>query len=157
MTGPDPARPADSLPEPAAAANWPDAVHQPGSPGFERSVKSWLFDLAPPRCRYEDVLHRRTLELARLVRLRLEADTVAMHGGLRALVGDPVRTHGEFFDATELTDLYRRERDHACDTLEQVKLVERCLTEVGDDLPVHRHPPVETDRIAHIPPQRAPG
>jgi hypothetical protein len=125
MTGPGPILPYGYLPEPVPAANWPDAVLWSGSPGFQRSARAWLFDLAPARCRYETVLHRCTVELARLVRLRLEADVVAMHARLQALESEQEPADGEF---VELVDFYRRECDWTVDMLEQVKLVECGLT-----------------------------
>jgi hypothetical protein len=151
MTGPDPDHTSDPLPPPAPAAHWPGSVQRPGSPGFERSARAWLFDLAPPRFRYDEILHRRTTELARLVRLRLESDIAAMQTGLDALMKQPTNSHGEFAD---LADLYRRERDWAGEMLEQVKVVEKCLTAYVNKAEAPSRSPDGPARLARIPAQR---
>ncbi|MBV9026193.1 MAG: hypothetical protein JO362_20935 [Streptomycetaceae bacterium] len=129
---------------PTSAPHWPGSVQRPGSPGFAQSAGAWLFDLAPPRYRYEEVLHRHPVELAQLVRLRLQADVVAMDAALRTL-RERARTMPA--EVPYLTDLYTRERDWARAMLEQVALVEQGLKTVAGPT-----------RIAHIPgPRRATG
>jgi hypothetical protein len=100
-------------------------VRWPGSPDFEESAKAWLFDLLPARFRYEEILHRRPAQLARLARLRLEADIAAMLSGLDAMRDRP-RPHDPI-ETPYLIDLYARERAWACAMLAQVVLVERRL------------------------------
>lgn len=52
---------------------WPDAVHPPGSPGFERTAVRWLLDVVPPDYRQHDVLLRHPVALATLARHHVAA------------------------------------------------------------------------------------
>jgi hypothetical protein len=144
-------RPSELSPVPAS--NWPGGVQVPGSPGFERSAKSWLLDLSPPRCRYDEILHRRPAELARLVRSRLESDIVAMNAGLRAVrEGHAAVASRNAADGPCLTELYTRERDRACELLAQVKLVERYLTQGRGSFDPHAPSPSVNSRDDRLPP-----
>jgi hypothetical protein len=129
---------------PTSTPHWPGSVQRPGSPGFAQSAGAWLFDLAPPRYRYEEVLHRHPLELAQLVRLRLQADVVAMDAALRTF---RERARMMPVEVPYLIDLYTRERDWARAILEQVAMVEQGLKATSGSA-----------RIAHIPgPRHATG
>ncbi|WP_199239459.1 hypothetical protein [Streptomyces sp. ICBB 8177] len=110
-------------PAPTPPARWPGAVRLPGSPGFEQSAKAWLFDLAPARWRYEELLHKHPLELARMVRLRLEADIAAMQAGLRGLRGSLLGHR-----PADACDVYAREHAWASAMRDQVELIEEALT-----------------------------
>jgi hypothetical protein len=143
----------------APPTRWPGAVRPPDSPGFEDSAKAWLFDLAPVRWRYEDVLHKHPVELARMVRLRLEADIAAMQTGLRA-IRDSVMSHkaphGGQGQHCDTSDVYAREQAWACAMRDQVKLVEEALTTVcrstrrgrADGVGARRRPPLPGPRSA---------
>jgi hypothetical protein len=114
----------------APPARWPGAVQPPDSPGFEQSAKAWLFDLAPARWQYEDVLHKNLVELARMVRLQLEGNIAAMQTGLRALRDSPMSrktTHGGISAHPGTADVYAREKAWACAMRDQVKLIEEAL------------------------------
>jgi hypothetical protein len=52
---------------------WPDAVHPPGSPGFERTAVHWLLDVVPSDYRQHDVLVRYPVALATLARHHVTA------------------------------------------------------------------------------------
>ncbi|MFF4648423.1 hypothetical protein [Streptomyces sp. NPDC001380] len=121
-----------------SSSHWPGAVCPPTSAGFQQSAKAWLFELAPARWWHEELLHRYPVELARMVRLRLEADVAAMHAGLRTVAGPsaagPVPAAGPAARPEPLlvpvqpaSELYIREREWARAMLEQVKLVEQAL------------------------------
>ena len=56
-----------------APPGWPDGVHPPGSPGFERTAVRWLLDVVPPDYRQHDVLLRHPIALAALARHHLAA------------------------------------------------------------------------------------
>ncbi|MCQ4083081.1 hypothetical protein NGB36_21345 [Streptomyces sp. RB6PN25] len=123
---PDPVKGHGSTP----SARWPGAVRPPDSPGFEQSAKAWLFDLAPARWRYEDVLHKNPVELAHMVRLQLEADIAAMQTGLRSL-RDSLMPHkatlGGHGAHPDTAAVYAREQAWACAMRDQVKLIEDAL------------------------------
>ncbi|MDQ1013431.1 hypothetical protein QFZ82_007999 [Streptomyces sp. V4I23] len=104
---------------------WPGAVCPPNTPGFLQSAKAWLFDLAPARWHYEELLHRHPVELARLVRLRLEADIMAMRA---ALLPHPSPSAGDA-EILEIMEIYRHEREWATGMREQVRQVETALGE----------------------------
>jgi hypothetical protein len=63
---------------------WPDTVHPPGSPGFERTAVSWLLDVVPPDYRTHDVLVRHPLALAALARHHLAACVEGARSGYRS-------------------------------------------------------------------------
>ena len=73
------------------------------------------------------MLHRYPVELARMVRLRLEADVMAMHAGLRAVTRSVLPREPASAQAPQTSELYTREREWARAMLEQVKLVEDAL------------------------------
>ena len=52
---------------------WPDSVHPPGSPGFERTAVRWLFDVVPPDYRQHGVLAQHPVALATLARHHVAA------------------------------------------------------------------------------------
>jgi hypothetical protein len=97
-------------------------VLSPGAPGFEKSAKSWLFGLCPPRWQVEQLFHRRPDELARMVRLHLEAELATAQGVLRRL-----RSPRMPLDCQELLDIYQRERDWVAAMRDQVCEVEAAL------------------------------
>lgn len=107
---------------PVPSPHWPGSVCPPSSAGFEQSAKAWLFELAPARWWHEELLHRQPVELARMVRLRLEADVMAMQAGLRSVARTVLPR-----DPAPASELYTRERDWARAMLEQVKMVEEAL------------------------------
>ncbi|MFJ6214913.1 hypothetical protein ACIQGZ_16495 [Streptomyces sp. NPDC092296] len=121
-----PGSPQEGMP-PAHCPHWPGAVCPPASPGFEQSAKDWLFELAPARWWHEEMLHRYPVELARMVRLRLEADVMAMHAGLRAVTRSVLPRGPVPAPVPQASELYAREREWASAMLEQVKLVEGAL------------------------------
>jgi hypothetical protein len=45
---------------------WPDGVHPPGSPGFQRTAVRWLLDVVPPDYRQYGVLIQHPVALATL-------------------------------------------------------------------------------------------
>ncbi|MFJ2579417.1 hypothetical protein [Kitasatospora aureofaciens] len=94
------------------------------------SAKDRLFDLAPARWRHEQVFHRNPLALACMVRLRLDAEILAMQAGLKAfrtaLLGAPQRAND-----SETIDAYIREQVWAEAVREQVRLVEDALHLAG--------------------------
>ncbi|GGO95142.1 hypothetical protein [Wenjunlia tyrosinilytica] len=108
---------------PGGGRTWPEGLCRPGSPDFERSAKAWLFDLAPPRWRYEEVLHRHPLELARMVVLFLEVELTSIRARLLATRHSPHPT------VREVSGVYRRECEWVATTVEQVKLVEAALSD----------------------------
>lgn len=64
---------------------WPDQVHPPQTPDFERTAVAWLFDLCPPEYRNHDVLRAHPVVLARFARGHLNAAVDAARQGLRTL------------------------------------------------------------------------
>lgn len=67
---------------------WPEEVHPPGTPGFERTAVAWLFDLVPPDHRAHDVLRRHPVVLARLAREHVAAGVAAARQGLATVRHD---------------------------------------------------------------------
>ncbi len=63
---------------------WPDGVHPPGSPGFERTAVSWLLDVVPPDYRLHGVLVRHPVALATLARHHLAACVEGARAGYRS-------------------------------------------------------------------------
>ena len=63
---------------------WPDGVHPPGSPGFERTAVSWLLDVVPPDYRLHGVLVRHPVALAALARHHVAACVEGARAGYRS-------------------------------------------------------------------------
>ncbi len=127
---PQPEVPGDDRPagNPATpCVRWPGALPPPGSPGFEQSAKAWLFEMSPARWWYEETFHRYPVELARMVRLRLEADIMAMQTALRTLAGGVPGRDPSCPEAAQASEFYTREREWARSMLEHVKMVEAAL------------------------------
>ncbi|GAA4882953.1 hypothetical protein [Kitasatospora terrestris] len=102
---------------------------RPGNPRFEQSAKDWLFDLAPTRWRHEQIFHRNPLELARALRLFLDADVLAMQAGLSALSSSPAGARHHRDDDTAI-GVCIREQSWAAAVREQVRLVQEALLAV---------------------------
>jgi hypothetical protein len=102
---------------------WPGTVSHPDKADFERSAKSWLFDLAPARWRYEEVLHCHPIDLALMVKEYLKARALAAgEHRCRAVTRDDDRVL-----AQQIAEVCLRERDWAQAMLGQVVLVEEAL------------------------------
>jgi hypothetical protein len=67
---------------------WPEAVHRPGAPDWQRSAVSWLLDLVPGDWREHDVLRRYPTLLARLAAGQTAASLEATRDGWRTLRRD---------------------------------------------------------------------
>jgi len=63
---------------------WPDGVHPPGSPGFERTAVRWLLDVVPPDYRQHGVLVRHPVALATLARHYVTACVEGARDGYRS-------------------------------------------------------------------------
>ncbi len=122
-----PADHADTPFPPAGPARWPGAVSPPDSPGFEQSAKAWLFDLAPARWRYEEVLHKHPVELASMIRMQLEAELAAVQARLRTLHASLFADKPRPAEALDTSGVYVREQMWASAMLDQVKLIEEAL------------------------------
>jgi hypothetical protein len=62
---------------------WPEAVHPPGTPGFEQTVVSWLLDVLPPDYRLHGILVRHPVALAVMARHHLAACVEGARQGYR--------------------------------------------------------------------------
>lgn len=67
---------------------WPQDVHRPGAPDWERSAVSWLLDLVPGEWREHEVLRRHPTLLARLAVAQTGASLEATREGWRTLRRD---------------------------------------------------------------------
>jgi hypothetical protein len=63
---------------------WPDSVHPPGTPGFERTAVRWLLDVVPPDYRQHGVLVRHPVALATLARHHVTACIEGARDGYRS-------------------------------------------------------------------------
>jgi hypothetical protein len=63
---------------------WPDGVHPPGSPGFQRTAVRWLLDVVPADYRQHDVLLRHPVALATLARHYITACVDGARDGYRS-------------------------------------------------------------------------
>jgi hypothetical protein len=114
---------AGNTPRDTAVPRWPGTVSPPGYGDFERSAKMWLFELAPSRWRYEEILHRCPAGLALLVKELLTAQALAMREGqitAAARGGGPEQ-------AQIISEICLRESYWAEAMLGQVSLVEEEL------------------------------
>ena len=68
--------------------NWPVEVRPPGTPDWELSAVSWLYDYVPSEYRAYDVLRRYPVLLARLVGEQVEASLEAARAGWRTVRSD---------------------------------------------------------------------
>lgn len=62
---------------------WPEAVHPPGTPGFEQTAVSWLLDVVPPDYRLHGVLVRHPIALAAMARHHLAGCVEGARQGYR--------------------------------------------------------------------------
>lgn len=67
---------------------WPEGVHHPGAPDWQRSAVAWLLDLVPGDWREHDVLRRHPTLLARLAAGQNTASLEATRDGWRTLRRD---------------------------------------------------------------------
>ncbi len=68
--------------------NWPDRVRPPGTPDWELSAVSWLYDYVPAEYRTYEVLRRYPVLLARLAGEQVEASLQAARAGWRTVRAD---------------------------------------------------------------------
>jgi hypothetical protein len=68
--------------------DWPERVHPPGRPDWERSAISWLLDQVPGDWREYEVLRRHPVLLARLADAEVAASLEAAREGWRTLRRD---------------------------------------------------------------------
>ncbi|MGB9378108.1 MAG: hypothetical protein WCB04_11415 [Mycobacteriales bacterium] len=68
--------------------NWPARVAPPGSPDWETSAVSWLYDYVPAEYRAYEVLRRYPVLLARLASEQVEASIQAARAGWRTARSD---------------------------------------------------------------------
>lgn len=68
--------------------HWPTRVQPPGTPDWERSAVSWLYDYVPSEYRAYEVLRRYPVLLARLAGEQVEASLQAARGGWRTARSD---------------------------------------------------------------------
>jgi hypothetical protein len=107
-------------------AGWPDGVHPPGSPGFERTAVSWLLDVVPPDYRLHGVLVRHPVALAALARHHLAAcveGARAGYRGARAELGKDLPPNG----LAAVLEVYQTEGRRLVSAARAVDLVSRAL------------------------------
>jgi hypothetical protein len=68
--------------------DWPPRVAPPGTPEWERSAVSWLYDQVPADYRAYEVLRRHPVLLARLAAEQVEASIEAARAGWRTVRAD---------------------------------------------------------------------
>ena len=73
---------------PTLPPDWPERVHPPGAPDWERSAVSWLLDQVPGDWREHDVLRRHPILLAPLAAAEVAASLDAARQGWRTLRRD---------------------------------------------------------------------
>lgn len=107
---------------------WPEAVHPPGSDGFERTAVAWLFDHSPPDFRSYEVLRRYPVLLARLAGEQLAAAVEACRTGYRTARAD--LSGGDLVPATAVAAViaaYEREGRRLAAAARAADLVGRAL------------------------------
>jgi hypothetical protein len=123
---------------------WPDSVHPPGSPGFERTAVHWLLDVVPPDYRQHDVLLRYPLALAALARQHAAAcveGARAAYRSARAELGKDLPPDA----MTAVLAAYQAEGRRLVTTAGAVELVagalrgERFVPQLGGARPASRH------------------
>lgn len=73
---------------PGLPPGWPEAVHPPGAPEWERTAIAWLYDQCPPDYRAYDVLRKHPQALGKLAVLSLDGAIHAADQGLRTARAD---------------------------------------------------------------------
>ncbi|MGH8968837.1 MAG: hypothetical protein ACRDV1_02685 [Actinomycetes bacterium] len=112
--------------EPAVPPGWPGEVRPPGSPDWERTAVSWLFDLCPPDYRAHEVLRRHPVVLARFASHHVRAGVEAARSGL-ATVRQELRDVVDAETVTAAVAAYEREGARLVTTARAVGLVEEAL------------------------------
>lgn len=108
---------------------WPGSVRPPGSPGWLKSVESFLLDVSPPEYRGYQVLRRHPVVLARLAHAHVTAQLEATRrqaGNLRAELGEYVDPG----TASRAIDVLQAEEARLARALRAVHLVEEALRDV---------------------------
>lgn len=111
---------------PVVPPGWPAEVHPPGTPGFERTAVSWLFDLCPPDYRTHDVLRRHPVVLAHVATRHVQAGIEAARRGL-ATVRDDLRDAVDPETVAAAVTAYEREGARLVVTSRAVGLVTEAL------------------------------
>lgn len=111
---------------PVVPPGWPAEVHPPGTPGFERTAVSWLFDLCPPDYRTHDVLRRHPVVLAHVATRHVRAGIEAARRGL-ATVRDDLRDAVDPETVAAAVTAYEREGARLVVTSRAVGLVTEAL------------------------------
>jgi hypothetical protein len=105
---------------------WPDAVHPPGSEGFEESATAWLLDVVPPDYRLHGVLVRHPVALAALAGHHLAACVEGARAGYRCArteLGKDLPPSG----LVAVLEAYKAEGQRLVATAKAVDLVGRAL------------------------------
>lgn len=68
--------------------HWPERVGPPGTPDWELSATSWLYDHVPAEYRAYEVLRRYPVLLVRLAAEQVEASLAAARAGWRTVRSD---------------------------------------------------------------------
>jgi hypothetical protein len=105
---------------------WPDGVHPPGSPGFERTAVRWLLDVVPPDYRQHGVLVRHPVALATLARHHVTACVEGARDGYRSARAELGKDLPPGSLAAVLT-AYQAEGRRLVATAQAVELVGRAL------------------------------
>jgi hypothetical protein len=106
---------------------WPDDVHPPRSPGFERTAVRWLLDVVPPDYRQHGVLIRHPVALATLARHHVAACIEGARDGYRSARAELGKDLPPDSLAAVLT-AYQAEGRRLVATARAVELVGRALT-----------------------------
>jgi len=105
---------------------WPDGVHPPGSPGFERTAVHWLLDVVPPDYRQHDVLTRHPVALATLAMHHITACVEGARDGYRSARAELGKDLPPGSLAAVLT-AYQAEGRRLVATAQAVELIGRAL------------------------------
>ena len=105
---------------------WPVEVAPPGTPGWERSASTWLFDLCPPDYRAHEVLRRHPVVLARFAVHHVRAGIEAARQGYGTVRAD-LRDVADPETVAAALAAYEREGARLVATARAVDLVEQAL------------------------------